>query len=107
MVGAGLDERLVRELAAPAALPARSLVQCADNGDGRVLVRWNRCEMVIALPLAGSFQLDNLGLALALALEAARSGLFERVEPETVRAAIEGVSWPGRLSVHPRRRPGR
>lgn len=100
VVGAGVDEELVRELAAPAALRARSLVQCADNGDGRVLVTWNGCETVIALPLAGSFQIDNLGLALALALEAERSGLLGRVDPETVCEAIEGVSWPGRLSVH-------
>ncbi len=100
VLGAGVDETLVAALAAPAARRAQTLVTCTANGDGRVLAAWGGREATMTLPLAGSFQVDNLGLALALAVEAEAVGLVGRLDPATVRSAIEGVSWPGRLSHH-------
>jgi dihydrofolate synthase/folylpolyglutamate synthase len=37
---------------------------------------------------------------MALAIEATNAGLISSLEPARVRSALEGVSWPGRLSVH-------
>ena len=52
------------------------------------------------MPLTGAFQFDNLELALALALEAANAGWVGPLEPSRVHEALDGLSWPGRLSLH-------
>jgi dihydrofolate synthase/folylpolyglutamate synthase len=52
------------------------------------------------MPLSGAFQFDNLELALALAFEAANAGWIRPLEPSRVQVALDGMSWPGRLSVH-------
>lgn len=49
------------------------------------------------LPLAGSYQLANLELALAGAAALARNGLAPSLSADPVRRGIEGVSLPGRL----------
>ena len=100
IIGSGIDETLVSELGAPAARRAESLVKCSDQGGGRVLVKWDGHETFVRLPLSGAFQLDNLQLALALALVAADAGLIMSLDPSRVQAALERVSWPGRLSLH-------
>jgi dihydrofolate synthase/folylpolyglutamate synthase len=100
VIGTGVDEALVAEVGAPAARRARSLVRCAQVGGGRVAMSWNGRETVVRLPLSGAFQTDNFELALALALEAADMGLTRPLEPSLVQVALDGVSWPGRLSVH-------
>jgi folylpolyglutamate synthase/dihydropteroate synthase len=61
---------------------------------------WDGNEIVVRLPLPGAFQRDNLELAVALALEAVNAGVAPELEPPLMRAAIENVSWPGRLSRH-------
>jgi dihydrofolate synthase/folylpolyglutamate synthase len=100
LIGSGVDEALVPELGATAAQRARSLVRCSDAGGGRVRVSWDSRETTVRLPLSGAFQLDNLELALALAVEAAGAGLITALEPSRVRAALNGLSWPGRLTAH-------
>jgi dihydrofolate synthase/folylpolyglutamate synthase len=100
IIGSGVDTSLLPSLAAPHARRSRSLVRCEDAGEGRVLVSWNGDEIDIHLPLAGSFQLANLELAMALAIETHRAGLVPAVEPARVRSALEKVKWPGRLSHH-------
>jgi dihydrofolate synthase/folylpolyglutamate synthase len=100
VIGSGVDEDLVAELGAPAARRAQSLVSCRDLGDGQVGLSWDGSEIVVRLPLPGTFQRENLELAVALALEAVRAGTAPELEPELVRAALENVGWPGRLSVH-------
>lgn len=100
VVGSGVDEALLPELGAPRAQRARSVVSCFDHGDGRVAARWNGRETRVHLPLAGAFQLENLELALALALAATEAGLIPVLEPRSFRAAVESVNWPGRLSSH-------
>jgi dihydrofolate synthase/folylpolyglutamate synthase len=101
VVGSGVDESLLSHLGAPNAQWAKSLVSCADRGDGRVVARWNGGETLVRLPLAGAFQLENFELALALALTAANTDLVPTLVPRRVRVAVECVSWPGRLSAHP------
>ncbi len=61
---------------------------------------WNDRSSNFHIPLAGAFQCHNLELALALALEAADAGWVSSLEPSRVQAALDGMSWPGRLSVH-------
>jgi len=100
VIGSGVDDDLVAWLGAPAARRARSLVRCADMGGGRVSMCWERRSSNIRMPLPGAFQCDNLELALALALEAANTGWVGSLEPSRIRAALDGMSWPGRLSVH-------
>jgi dihydrofolate synthase/folylpolyglutamate synthase len=100
VIGPGVDEALVSALGSPNARRARSLVECSDLGDGRLQARWEDRKGVFRPPLNGAFQLENLELALALAVEAADAGLFGSLEPSRVRVALEGVSWPGRLSTH-------
>lgn len=62
------------------------------------------------LPLHGTHQLDNLSLSLTvistlLSAQTAPDNLSRRITAETVRAGIEGVSWPGRLTFHTLPRP--
>jgi dihydrofolate synthase/folylpolyglutamate synthase len=100
VIGAGVDDGLVPSLGAPAARSARSLVRCTDAGEGRTAISWDGFETIVRLALPGAFQFDNLELALALALEVVNTGLLPSLEPTRVLAALDGVSWPGRLSVH-------
>ena len=100
VIGSGVDEALVADVGAPAARRARSLVRCAQAGGGRVSMSWNGQETVVRLPLSGAFQIDNFELALALALEAANTGLVKPLEATLVLAALDGMNWLGRLSVH-------
>jgi dihydrofolate synthase/folylpolyglutamate synthase len=100
VIGSGVDETLVSVLGAPGAKRARSLVHCSHLNDRGVRARWEDQEGILQLPLLGPHQLQNLELALALAVEAAAAGIVERLEASLVEAAIEGLSWPGRLSTH-------
>jgi dihydrofolate synthase/folylpolyglutamate synthase len=100
IIGSGVDDSLLPALAAPQARRARSLVRCRAIGGGRVLVSWNGDEIVVHQPLSGAYQLANLELAMALAVEANHAGLVPPVEPDRVRSALRNMSWPGRLSVH-------
>jgi len=100
VIGSGVDETLVVALGAPAARRARALVRCTDTGGARVAVSWNGRETTVRMPFSGGFQIGNLELALALAVEAANAGWLNMLEPSRVRVALDGVCWPGRLSVH-------
>ena len=98
--GAGVPADLLAELEVPSAMAADSLVRITGDGAGRVRLGWDDAELDIRLPLPGSHQLENLQLAVALALEAVAQGLLVGLEPARVREALEGLDWPGRLSVH-------
>ena len=100
VTGSGVDDDLVTWIGAPAARPARSLVRCSDAGGGRVSMSWDGRNAIARMPLAGTFQRDNLELALALALETVNAGWMGALKPLLVREALEGLTWPGRLSVH-------
>ena len=100
VIGSGVDDDLVDWLGAPAAQPARSLVRCTDAGGGRVSMSWDGRASNVHMPLAGAHQCDNLELAMALALEAANAGWVSPIEPPRIQVALDGLSWPGRLSVH-------
>jgi folylpolyglutamate synthase/dihydropteroate synthase len=49
-------------------------------------------------PLAGVHQLDNLHLAVALAVAAEEHGWVQGVSPSLVGAAVVETRWPGRCS---------
>ena len=100
VVGAGVGADIFQALAAPDAVSAGSLVQCRPVADGRVELSWSGGRTTVRLPLSGAHQLDNAQLALALCLRAAAAGWLGGLEPHRVRAAVEGVQWPGRLSRH-------
>lgn len=65
------------------------------------------------LPLHGTHQLDNLSLSLTVistlmthtSVQTSLTSLSCRITAETVRAGIESVSWPGRLTFHTLPRP--
>ena len=98
--GGGVPPSLVDKMAAPAAAPAMSRVRVATDRAGRVVVAWSGGETRARLPLPGDHQLENLQLAVALALEAVAAGLLPRLDPTLVAAGLEAVRWPGRLSMH-------
>jgi len=100
VIGGGVDLDLITKIGAPHAVCAESLVRNADDHEGRLRLAWKGGELVVELPLGGSFQRENAQLALALALLAAAAGWMPRLDPITVRKALEKLSWPGRLSVH-------
>jgi dihydrofolate synthase/folylpolyglutamate synthase len=100
VIGAGVDETLIAALGAPAARRAASLVSCTVTGGRRVAVSWDGRETTVHVPLAGSYQCENLELALALAREAANVGWLRALESSAIRVALDGLSWPGRLSLH-------
>jgi len=100
IIGPGVDDAVVPALAAPQARRSHALVQCQSCAGGRVELTWNDHQIAFRLPLAGAFQLANLELAMALAIEAHCAGLVPPLEPSRVRAALESVNWPGRLSTH-------
>jgi len=100
IIGSGVEARLLPSLRAPHARRARSFVRCVEAGDDRVLLAWDGCEIYARRALAGSFQLANLELAMALAITASRAGLVAAIEPARVQLALEKLDWPGRLSVH-------
>jgi dihydrofolate synthase/folylpolyglutamate synthase len=100
VIGSGVDETVVAALGAPAARRAASLVSCAVTGGRRVAVSWNGRETTVRVPFAGAYQRDNLELALALAHEAANMGWLRPLEASEIQPALDGLSWPGRLSLH-------
>jgi dihydrofolate synthase/folylpolyglutamate synthase len=100
VLGRGVQADLVAELGAPSAVHAASLVRCTSLGGGMVRCGWGAVDTELRLPLAGSHQLDNLQLALALCLQAVAEGWLEALQAEVVAAAIAGLHWPGRLSRH-------
>jgi len=100
VIGAGVDSSLLPSLAAPHARRAETLVRCEEAGDGRVLVGWSGDDITLRMPLAGSFQLANLQLSVALAIEAHQAGLVPAIDAARVQSALENVKWPGRLSDH-------
>ncbi|MCU0233834.1 MAG: Mur ligase family protein [Thermoanaerobaculales bacterium] len=100
VLGPGVQADIVAELGAPSAVDAAGLARCTSLGGGTVRCGWGAVDTELRLPLAGSHQLDNLQLALALCVQAVAAGWLEALAPEVVAAAIAGLRWPGRLSRH-------
>jgi len=100
VVGREVDRNLFAELRAPDAVPASSLVDCVEGPDGRVRLRWDDREATAEMPLPGTFQHDNLQLALALAQQAAEAGWLSQLDPQRVLEGLGKLRWPGRLSTH-------
>jgi folylpolyglutamate synthase/dihydropteroate synthase len=74
-------------------------VRHAKWGEGTIR-RVAGVEAVVDLPLAGTYQRDNLQLALALARCTVAAEWVGELEMERVIRALEAVRWPGRLSTH-------
>lgn len=100
VVGREVDRDLLADLSAPDAIPVGSLVDCVGGPGGRVRLRWDGKEVTAEMPLPGSFQRDNLQLALALAQQAAEAGWLSQLDPQRVLEGLGKLRWPGRLSTH-------
>jgi dihydrofolate synthase/folylpolyglutamate synthase len=100
VIGSGVDDLILPAIDAPLAQPARHLVTVDDAAGGRVSVQWEGARISVEMPLAGAFQIANLELALALAVEASAVDWMPSLDPDGLRPALERVTWPGRLSVH-------
>jgi len=98
--GPGVAEDVVAELGAPLAVPAEGLLSVSSRAGNRVRLAWDNVEIEVALPLPGAHQIENLHLALGLALEASSAGVFGPLEAAKVRTALTDLEWPGRLSRH-------
>jgi dihydrofolate synthase/folylpolyglutamate synthase len=99
VIGPGLDATLVAELDAPHAVAAETIVRSENHSPGFLRLKWGRLVLDVRPSLSGRFQVDNLRLAVALAIEAEKAGFVE-LDADRVRSALEGVNWPGRLSRH-------
>jgi len=100
VLGPGVDDAVLPHLGAPLARPAASLVSLEpDPAPPAVRVRWGAhpCTRVLC-PLAGTHQIDNLHLALALAVAAEEHGWLPRLHPALLQHALDDVRWPGRCS---------
>jgi dihydrofolate synthase/folylpolyglutamate synthase len=100
VLGPGVTGDVVSELGAPLAVPAVSLLDVSSRAGNRARVTWDGGDFEVVLPLPGAHQIENLHLALGLALEASSAGLFGPLEAAKVRTALADFGWPGRLSRH-------
>ncbi|MCG6947541.1 MAG: hypothetical protein LJE93_01305 [Acidobacteria bacterium] len=99
VIGPGVDRALVAELDAPHAVAAETIVQSDNHSPGLLRLKWGRLALDVRPSLSGRFQVDNLRLAVALAIEAEKAG-FVDLDADRMRSALEAVDWPGRLSRH-------
>ncbi len=99
VIGPGVDAALVAELDAPHAVAAETIVQSDNDRPGLLRLKWGRLALDVRPSLSGRFQVDNLRLAVALAIEAEKAG-FVDLDADRMRSALEAVDWPGRLSRH-------
>lgn len=100
VLGPGVAEDVVGELGAPRAVPAAGLLSVSPRAANRARLAWDGVDLEVALPLVGAHQIDNLHLALGLALGASSAGLLGPLEAAKVHTALAGLKWPGRLSQH-------
>jgi dihydrofolate synthase/folylpolyglutamate synthase len=100
VVGAQVESRLVPALKAPAARPATDLVRIERLDPAHVHAEWAGGETNVELSLDGQHQVENLRLALALALGAAEVGWLTGLDQDLVASGLKQLRWPGRLSNH-------
>lgn len=100
VLGAGVDESIRMALEAPHAVAAGETVRWTAASDSGIVVSWAEGDAALRMPLAGRYQIENLQLAVALYLKASASGWCPSLDPRRLRAAVEGLRWPGRLSSH-------
>jgi dihydrofolate synthase/folylpolyglutamate synthase len=94
-----VDAAIKPELDLDHALNARQLVHLSAADRGSLCAQFDRFSVALQPPLEGSHQIDNLHLALALAVAAQRAEIV-RLEPGAIRDGLLDTHWPGRLSHH-------
>ena len=93
-------EARCRELHVPLSVLGRDVHAERMAGDLRgqlVRVRGSFGSVEVQTPLLGSFQVENLGIAVA-ALEELRSAGFT-IPDEAIRSGIASVRWPARMEI--------
>ncbi len=93
-------ESRCRELRAPLTVVGRDLDATRISGDLRgqgIRVRGPFGSVEVRTPLLGSFQVENVGIAVA-ALAEMRSASFT-IPDEAIRSGIASVRWPARLEI--------
>jgi len=93
-------EEWCRQVHAPLTVVGRDVIAARLSQDlkgQRVRVRGAFGEFEIRTPLLGSFQVENMGIAVAASLELRKAGI-----PVPDRAVVEGIAateWPARMQV--------
>jgi dihydrofolate synthase/folylpolyglutamate synthase len=100
LIGGDLETAAMSELDAPHSRKVATVVRRMTLDDGRVRFDWTDGGTNVRLPIPGGHQALNAQLAVALALKTVAAGWLPFLDPILVRRALEGVRWPGRLSVH-------
>lgn len=98
VVGLGVDPSLEALLGVPQAHRATAMARVERSSEGRLRLSWGAEHVDLTSPLAGVHQLDNLHLALALAVAAVDEGILPGLRPAAVREGLTRTIWPGRLS---------
>jgi len=105
VLGPGVDSFVRPHLGLSQALLAEQLVHL-DRPAGRtgaalrLEARWRGCSARVAPPLTGDHQIDNLHLALALAVAASDLALAPPLTEAALSSGLARVELPGRLSSH-------
>jgi len=100
VLGPQIDTTTAEQVGAASAMRADELVAVDPQGAGLVEMRWGDVRFGLHLGLEGPHQLHNLQLAVSLIRCAQELGWLERIEPDAVRASLEQLRWPGRLTTH-------
>jgi dihydrofolate synthase/folylpolyglutamate synthase len=89
-----------REVHAPLTVLGRDVLAERIAGDlrgQRVRVRGSSGSMELGTPLLGSFQIENLGLAVAALAEMRTVGFT--IPEEAIRSGTQAVRWPARFEI--------
>jgi dihydrofolate synthase/folylpolyglutamate synthase len=99
VLGPGVDDAIRPALAVNHALEAHNLIQIRPIQDGTLVAIHERFSVRLRPPFEGSHQVDNLHLAIALAVAAEYADIVS-LDPETIQTGLLEAQWPGRLSYH-------
>ncbi len=97
VLGPGVDPALEPALGVARVTRAGELVALTPGAAG-VHATWPGGDIHLTPPLPGDHQRENLHLALALAVAAAREGITPPPDPAAVARGLPATRWPGRLS---------
>ncbi len=98
VLGPGVDPSLEPLLGVPHARHANAMARVDQPSEEQLHLSWGEEHVELSSPLAGAHQLDNLHLALALAVAAVDVGILPGLRPADLRRGLMHTTWPGRLS---------
>ncbi|MCP4899423.1 MAG: hypothetical protein GY906_20860 [bacterium] len=99
VLGPGVDADILATLEVAHAISSDELVSLSEVDTKRVAVQHEQFEFQFESPFTGRHQLQNLHLALALAVAAQDAGLVQ-LDDSAILRGLEATKWPGRLTFH-------